>query len=55
MKVIISGILTFVIVSAVVTNVVTGTDAGSEIIQQVLPVAVAGVAVYASMKGFGGK
>ncbi len=55
MKVIISGVITFVVVSAIVTNIVTGTDAGSKILQQVLPIAVAAIAVYASLKGFGGK
>jgi hypothetical protein len=50
---IIKGIIAFVVIDSVITNVITGTDAGSSLITAVLRIAVAAGVVYAATK-FGG-
>lgn len=45
-----AGIITFVVVDQVITNVVTGTDAGSNLITAVLRIAVAAGVVYTAAK-----
>lgn len=50
---IVKGIIAFVIVDQVITNIITGTDAGSNLITAVLRIVVAAGIVYAATK-FGG-
>ncbi len=47
------GVIAFVVVDALVTNVITGTDTGSVLIQNILRVVVAAAIIIGVVKNLG--
>lgn len=49
-----AGIIVFAIVDVMITNVITGTDTGSVLLQTLVRIVLAGLILFGMMKGLAG-